>query len=86
MSLIKSFVVPATCVVLFAACESKPLTPEQTAALAEKENCTEVTGSHLRRCASAIKDSGVKSVSGDAVRSMMNSSSSGTGRVEGGPR
>jgi hypothetical protein len=86
MFLPKSIVVLAAGVALLAACETKPLTPEQTAALAEKENCTEVTGSHLRRCAGAIKDSGVKSVSGDAVRSMVNSSSSGTSRVEGGPR
>lgn len=72
---------------LLAACESKPLTPEQSAALAEKENCQEVTGSRLRRCgANALKDSGVRTMDADAARSMMNSTTSGSGKSDSGSR
>jgi hypothetical protein len=83
----KSTILSLACLALLAACESKPLTPEQSAALADRENCQEVTGSRLRRCgASALKDAGVKTMDAEAARSMINSSASGSGKVEGGSR
>jgi hypothetical protein len=85
--LMKLFAVAFVSVVLLAACESKPLTPEQSAALADRENCQEVTGSRLRRCGTnVLKDAGVKTMDAEAARSMMNSATSGSGKSDSGSR
>jgi hypothetical protein len=69
------------------ACASQPPTPEQAAALADKENCQEVTGSRLRRCGStALRDAGVKTMDAEAARAAIGTSSSGSGRSESGGR
>jgi hypothetical protein len=80
----KLFAIATACVVLLTACESKPLTPEQAVAYADKENCQEVTGSRLRRCGTnALRDAGVKTMDAEAARSMINSTASGSGKSDG---
>lgn len=79
--------VSGAALMVLTACSSTPLTPEQSAAMADKENCPEVTGSRLRRCGpSALRDAGVKTMDAEAARSAINSNSSGTGRSEAGGR